>query len=359
MKRKIFIALGIIVAGFVLINIFGSKKQDEPQPSVIPGALISEAKKVKLGKITDKAEIIYHFEKYVYTMDRNGESVTRITFENPRAWEHVAVSFDHRFIVGNEQLPNPEGAPGGHSRLWLFDLVNGTEAQLLSGFDTAGNGGVEWDGDGFIYFAAKEKDVVQNAVKPADLLKNAGANDIYKVKFDGTGLKRLTNTPDKGEADVSVSKDGTLISSASTIISINDTIRDNSEILVARSDGSNLRAVYEAGKNRISSVHDPEISPENKKVIFSKVNSDVTPNFAENADANTAHDLWIVNMDGSNLTRLTQIGPISIVPDWKDDIVVYFEASEKDNYIGASVINIDGSGHKRIKMGAGLPKWIP
>ncbi len=62
------------------------------------------------------------------------------------------------------------------------------------------------------YFAGVEKDAVANPRSAADFIANQGANDVYKVKYDGTGLKRLTRTADRGEADVSVSEDGTLVS---------------------------------------------------------------------------------------------------------------------------------------------------
>jgi Tol biopolymer transport system component len=111
----------------------------------------------------------------------------------------------------------------------------------------------------------------------------------------------------------------------------------------------------------VSSVHDPENSPDNRRVVFSKVNSHVPPNFPSNPDANTAHDIWTVQADGSDPIRLTKPGPISIIPDWKGDTVVYMQISERDSYSGACVVSATGVEQEplRIKPGAQSPKWIP
>ena len=91
------------------------------------------------------------------------------------------------------------------------------------------------------------------------------------------------------------------------------------------------------------------------------MNSEAPPNFPNNPAANTAHDIWIANREGSGLKRLTKPGPISMIPDWKGDAVVYTEISDKEQYSGASVVNArDGDqSPKRIKSGANSPKWIP
>jgi hypothetical protein len=261
-------------------------------------------------------------------MDGRGEKVTQITFENPRRWEHVAVSCNRRCLLAN----NSDGG-----ELWVFDLEEGTEAQLVPHFEGAGGGGVAWDPDGCAYFAAREA--------------GARTTDAYKIRYDGTGLKRLTDTSDACEADVSVSQDGSLITYAKMIPS-----EQTCGVWVANSDGSNQRMVYKGGTVGTHSAHDPEISTDNAQVAFSVVNLDFK-NFPEYA--NTAHDIWKINMDGTGLTCLTQPGPISIIPNWQGDMIAYMELNEKDNYRGASVVNADGTGQRKIRAGAMCPKWIP
>jgi Tol biopolymer transport system component len=264
----------------------------------------------------------------------------------------VAASFDHRHVVANSWA---EGS-GETSRIFVFDLERGTEIQLVPSFKMAGNGGVVIDKNGYVYFAGVDRPPYASPRRREEFMANGGANDIYRVKLDGTGLQRLTNTRERGEVDVSVSLDGTLITYMATKI---DPPNDPTEIWVRNADGTNPRLLYTSGKVRVSSVHDPEISPDNTKVIFSKVNS-AYRNFRSDPNADTAHDIWEINMDGTGLTRLTPPGPISIIPCWKGSRILYLELSDQGGgYKGITVMNSDGTGRKRIKDGANIARWIP
>ena len=170
----------------------------------------------------------------------------------------------------------------------------------------------------------------------------------------------LTSTPNYGEADVSVSPNSNLISyMAANIINPQDSF---TEIWTREINGDNPQLIYIGGQGGISSVHDPEISPEENFVIFSQVNSNVLPNFPNNPLANTAHDIIKVNLaDITDITLLTQPGPISIIPDWKGNKILFLEITDKTNppHAGIALINPDGSGYKMIKNGANIGKWIP
>lgn len=324
----------------------GSDEPGEPNPT-------SPFRAIPAG-----AEIVFHQDRSIFVMDRTGQNVTQITFDTPRNYEHVAVSHDRNLVIANEQLPNPSGDPGGRSVLWLYDLVRGTETRLLPDFVTAGNGGVAFGPDGFIYFAAKERDVFSNPSTPEEFLANAAANDVYRMRPEGSGLQRLTRTTDRGEADVSVSADGTLVAFMALVVTPPG---DVTEVSVTRSDGTQPRVVFSGGAPGVDSVHDPELSPDNTRLIFSRVNPNVPPNFPDIPAANTAHDLYSVALDGSALTRLTAPGPIAIVPHWQGSEIVYLELSDSDDYLGISVISplaTDQSG-RRIRQGGGIARWIP
>lgn len=302
------------------------------------------------------AEIVYPANGYIYTMRADGSGITQLTSGQRRTFEHVTISPDRRWMVGNVQGP-PTAAGQSTSKLWLYDLQKGTETQLLPNFRMAGNGGhLKWDSQGYIYFAGVEKDPFPTPKARAEHIANAAANEVYKVKYDGTGLTRLTRTPDRGEADVDLSDDGKLVTFMDTKIQPPD---DYTEIWVMNSDGTNPRLVYKGGKPGVDSVHDPVFSPDGKKIAFSKVNS-AFRNFRDKPDANTAHDLYSINIDGTGLTRITQPGPISIAPDWRKDFIVYFEATDRENppFVGIALIRPDGTGHRRIKANTNLPKWI-
>jgi Tol biopolymer transport system component len=331
-------------------------------------AAISDPEPVALAAIPVGAEIVFHQDGFIYVMDSCGGSVTQITLENPRNYHHAVVSFDHRYVAANQSLES-SGEPGGNSILWIFDLQNGTEARLVPKFKTAGNGGVDWDRDGLIYFAAKEKDVVKKPRTVDDFIANAAANDVYRIRFDGTGLERLVMTTDRGESDVSVSSDGSLVAFNATFL---DPPNDVMEIWVANADGTNPQLVFIGGKPAEEGVFDPSIilSTPNDKVVFSQVNPNVLPNFPNSA--NTAHDLWVKDANGTPNTtgaRITDPGPISIIPDWReDDLIVYTELDDQDpdgqgveDYLGTSLVNTDGTlvVPARIRFGASNAAWIP
>jgi Tol biopolymer transport system component len=221
----------------------------------------------------------------------------------------------------------------------------------------AGNGGVDWDSAGNIYFAGVERLPFERPSGRDQFIANAAANDIYRVKYDGTGLQRLTNTTNRGEADVSVSPDGRLIAYMATFI---DPPNDVTEIWVNSTEGNAPRLVYKGGKMGVASVHDPEVSPDGTEVIFSKVNPDFK-NFRTDQNANTAHDLYRVRLDGSGLRRVTQPGPISVIPDWVNDRVLFMMLTDRENppFRGIVVMNSDGTGVRRINSEANIAKWIP
>lgn len=299
----------------------------------------------KLDKIPSSAEIVYHFEGYIYTMDSKGENVTQITFEKSKGrFEHVAVSYDHNYIVANEHYDKNRR---DRSRMWLYDLRAGTKTLFAPDFFEAGNGGVAWGPDGFIYFSGmKEENKDPRLTRP------------YKMKYDGTGLLELTQI---NGVDVGVSDDGKIVTFIHAVIEGSPKEQPfNTEVWAVNSDGTSSRRIYAGGEVGVASVHDGEITFNNKQVVFSKVNPEFK-NFPNNPATNTAHDLWVINLDGTGLRRLTKPGPISIIPNLKNDSVVYFEASEKDNYIGAAVVSLEGGEQvpKRIRPGANSPKWIP
>ncbi len=312
-------------------------------------------KTVRLGRIPDNATIVFHHRELTYVMDSTGGNVTQITFDRGRHLEHVAVSPDRKRVVAN-YFADPSL---GHqtSKLVLFDLEAGTEQALVPQFRMAGNGGVDWDSAGNIYFAGVERLPFERPSGRDQFIANAAANDIYRVKYDGTGLQRLTNTTNRGEADVSVSPDGRLIAYMATFI---DPPNDVTEIWVNSTEGNAPRLVYKGGKMGVASVHDPEVSPDGTEVIFSKVNPDFK-NFRTDQNANTAHDLYRVRLDGSGLRRVTQPGPISVIPDWVNDRVLFMMLTDRENppFRGIVVMNSDGTGVRRINSEANIAKWIP
>lgn len=308
-----------------------------------PGPYLTPAVAVPLNVLPAAAAIVAHFQGHIYVMDQTGQQVTQITLGTARPWEHVAVSYDHRYVVANE---HPTTEPS-RSRLWLFDLQNGTETQMLNQFYVAGEGGVSWDRNGYIYFVGKE-------------LASTVTTEVFRIKPDGSGLARLTYSPGLPKYDVGVSQDGTAIT---YVVFVPDPASStaHTEIWVSNSDGSNPRRVYRGGTAGIASAHDPELAPDNSRVVFSVMNAQVPRNFPEGP--NTALDLWTVVLDGTGLKRLTAPGPISMIPNWQPNgnVILYTEASEQEGYAGTAIVNADSPDQAptQIRRDMSAAKWIP
>jgi hypothetical protein len=322
-------------------------KLAEPAPAAAPraaasagGPVLSAAAAVRLTPIPAGAELIFHQNGQIWVMDRNGGRVTQITFGVPRKYEHAAVSRDHRFVVADV-------FEGDRARLWLYDLRDGVERRLLPDFYHAGDGGVDWDRDGFVYFVGKETSSQRH-------------KDLYRVRADGTGLQRLTDTPARDECDPSVSEDSRTVTYC---VLVPEPARNSAhtEVWSVGTDGAGAHAVYVAGQVFKASAHDPELAPDGRSAVFSKVDSDVPPNYPNDPAANTAHDILSVDVASGRLTRLTRPGPISIIPDEKNGLVVYTEISERAAYQGACVVDATDPDQtpRRIRRGANSVKWIP
>jgi len=331
------------------VAVMGSCNEDETN--------ITNEQLVEINAIPVSAKIIFHKDNIIYTMDENGENMTQITYDDNFTLEHVALSYDRTKIVCNYFSDLSVGSQS--SKMILYDIIKKTRTHLVPQFAMSGNGGVDWDKNDNIYFAGVDELLFLNPRTIAAYKANAGANDIYKMKYDGTGLQNLTNTTEYGEADVSLSPDDQTISYMATNIA--DPENSFTEIWKRDVDGTKPVLLFVGGQNKVSSVHDPEISPDGNFVIFSRVNNEVDPVFPNNPLANTAHDIIKLNLNTSELKVLTDPGPISIAPDWAYDKILFLDISDKTNppHAGIATINTDGTGYNLIQNGTNIGKWIP
>ena len=330
---------------------------DLAAPTQVPTdlATVGPEHEVELGRVPASAEIVFSRRDRVYVMDADGGNETQITKDSSRHLEHVAMSPDRRYVAFNYFARPEEGGESSH--MVVLDLERGVERDLVPGFHMAGNGGIDWDRQGYVYFTGVDRMPFSQPSRREEYIANYAAHDVWKVRYDGSGLTRLTATADRGEGDVSVSEDGSMIAYMDLFI---NPPHDFTEIWVRNSDGSNPRLVYKGGKARESSVHDPELSPDNSHVIFSKVNPEFH-NFRNDPNANTAHDLISTAIDGSDEKRLTAPGPISVIPDWVGDKVLYLQLTDQDSppFLGIVVMDSDGGNARRIKADSNIAKWIP
>lgn len=329
-----------------------SEARTPGQSLAMPGRYLGTPRSIELAPLPPDAAVLFWSTRYdrgrpdtpslgpseLYAMNRGGGHVTQITSNNPQSYEHAAVSFDRKFIAANRYLKEGKGETG----LWVIDLDRKTETPLVPEFYSAGNGGVDWSPNGFIYFSGKPS---------ADKQR-----EVFRIRPDGTELTQLTFTAAAAAAehfDISVSEDGSLVACVRMVwVSPGGKRSLKTQIWVMESDGSNPRMVFDGGPEIGMAggfpvgAYDPEISPDNRQVVFSVTNTKFN-NFK--TSLNMAHDLYVANLDGTGLTRVTVPGPICVIPDWHDRTVLYTEYNEQENFVGLVMMNPDGSGRRPLE----------
>ena len=176
--------------------------------------------------------------------------------------------------------------------------------------------------------------------------------NIYVMNADGSGVTRLTNNNSWGP---SWSPDGRRIAFVSNRDDPdpNDDDRIN-DIYVMNADGSGVTRLTD------NSARDwrPSWSPDGRRIAFVSNRDDPDPN-----DDDRINDIYVMNADGSDVTRLTS-GDIADVPAWSPDGQrIVFYSTRDTGYPGEIyVMNADGSDVTRLTSNDVLdfdPVWSP
>lgn len=174
------------------------------------------------------------------------------------------------------------------------------------------------------------------------------ANDLYVINVDGTGLTRLTDTPKTTEDYPDWSPDGkSILYSAFGVV--------EAGIYVMNADGSDARLLIGGP------LHYPRWSPDGKYIAF-----DGEPGISN-------FEIFIINADGSGMRQVTSHpqgpGGYNKCPSWSPDgrRLVYF-STDRNAEPGPDifVINVDGSGETALTQGPTdlnhggfYPDWSP
>ena len=215
-----------------------------------------------------------------------------------------------------------------------------------------------------------------------------GNAEIYVMNADGTGVSRLTNHPGH-DLDPAWSPDGERIAFRSNRDDEGETGEPAYEIYVMNADGTGVSRLTNADRT----VRSPAWSPDGLNIVFSADYGYLHKIYIMSADGTTtypykltsghedfdpawspdkqriafssrrfsplgeeAEGIYVINVDGSNLTRLTSYDFHRIAENlsWSPD--GQHIAFSENVYI--SVINADGSNQTRLASGS-HPTWSP
>lgn len=174
-----------------------------------------------------------------------------------------------------------------------------------------------------------------------------GNSEIYVMKADGTGETRLTNNPaDDGHPNWA--PDGARIifdSSRETPNPKADWWDQYHDLYSMRVDGADVRKIT----NCRTVCTFGSWSPDGKRVAYRKVIN--TPGFYDDKNltlSNVNSEVFIANSDGSNELNLSKSAAYDAWPSWSPDGAKVLFGSNRASVTQVYMVNIDGSNLTRL-----------
>ncbi len=184
--------------------------------------------------------------------------------------------------------------------------------------------------------------------------------DIFKADLDGKNAKALTTT-DRYDAEATIRPDGTIAFTS---------LRDGDlDIYTMDKNGKNVKKLT----NELGYDGGPFWSRDGKQIVYrafhpqtDKEKEDYVGLLKENLIRPTKLDLWVMNADGSNKRRITNINKATFAPYFFPDGKRIIFSSNMDDARGRNfelyAVNVDGSNLERITYNDqfdGFPMFSP
>jgi Tol biopolymer transport system component len=177
-----------------------------------------------------------------------------------------------------------------------------------------------------------------------------GNAELYLVRTDGTGLRRLTHTPDRRELRAAWHPDGRRI--AFHVLPRDDTSLDNPDLEVL--DVVTGRREHLTSTPGVKEVK-PSWSPDGKQVAFEAGDPAV-------ATAAPNDDIWVLRVSDGRRTRVTDHPGREWFPAWSPDGRSIAFMSGRGGTFDVFVMRADGSDQHQVTNGTTYdaePTWSP
>ena len=161
--------------------------------------------------------------------------------------------------------------------------------------------------------------------------RHGGPHNVYSMNSKGQNLKRLTNVNLPEQSPV-ISPDG------KKIVYVRQWLDGKTGIMFMDVDGSNEAAYPLSGFNR-----EPTWSPDSKKILFTSDMYSTSGNYLD-------RDIYVINLDGTGLTRLTTDAAYDANPVWSPDGSKIFFESDRGGQYGIYKMNPNGSNVELVHL---------